>query len=104
MTEREFLERSIRRIQVISRDEDAKRKTPILFIEGLTMEQYVAVLNRILEALQKVEVDPKVAKVSKRISSYYEKAVHDPEIRKPMAWALYKAWQAVDLKEKERTI
>lgn len=39
--------------------------------------------------------------VLKKFEEYYEKAMKNPFIRKPIAWSLYQTWKWVDANEGE---
>jgi hypothetical protein len=39
--------------------------------------------------------------VFKKFEEYYEKAMKNPFIRKPIAWSLYQTWKWVDANEGE---
>lgn len=99
MTRKEYLLKTIRRIRVIRRDEDQGKLR--LYLEGVTLEEYVAALNLIIDTVE-AELDPDVLRASRWVDSYYRKALEDDSIRKPMSWALYKAWRRMDTKEVER--
>lgn len=41
--------------------------------------------------------------ITRMIEDYYGQAFSSPYIRKPISWALYQTWKAIDKVEEERT-
>lgn len=99
MTRKEWLARGLRKIKVIQKDEDLKEKR--VYIDGVDLNEYVQILNDCLDMVQE-NMDPAVIRVSRWVDEYYKKALEDDTVRKPMSWALYKAWRRMDTKEVER--
>lgn len=46
----------------------------------------------------------KLESIFRRFMVFYNKAISDPSIRKPIAWTLYKLWRWADLHEKPRKV
>lgn len=43
--------------------------------------------------------DHKLERAIQRVRVYYVEAMHTSQIHNPIAWALYKAWQEIELTE-----
>lgn len=43
-----------------------------------------------------------IGKAVEYLFEMYHRAIHDKNVRKPLAWALYHTWLIVDTIEKER--